>query len=335
MAVHDAYPRLTPYELLLPDAEFADRRFPTIAGEAAGRGVDADNPAAFVMLGAVQGVLAELREEEAPSEAAHDHGGALHFAYQMWRGGGCGGPPEPGVQPALVLAARQTVRDLLDEAAGAGTEAAGRAGQRAESATMAGRAGAESARLAGQGEEASAKMAGRGGEDCQIGRSDAPGLPEWQTSGFPGSLEGRAGYLQLPQHLAWLAAETPPESVDGFFWHADARGTLHLALAAGVRTDRAGYLFVPVPPQPLAALPEWVRGPAREGGGDFTTELPGAELDALVGIQTPAEVYKLAGLLLRRMEAASGSDVRPPPQAESEATHEGGPRPTALHWKPL
>ena len=58
MAVHDAYARLTPYELLLPEPDFADRRFPAIGDEAAQQGVDAGNPAAFVMLGAVQAALA-------------------------------------------------------------------------------------------------------------------------------------------------------------------------------------------------------------------------------------------------------------------------------------
>ena len=38
-------------------------------------GTDPANPAAFVMLGAVQGILADLREEDTDPEASHDHGG--------------------------------------------------------------------------------------------------------------------------------------------------------------------------------------------------------------------------------------------------------------------
>ncbi|MYK66474.1 MAG: hypothetical protein F4022_08390, partial [Gemmatimonadetes bacterium] len=102
MAVHDAYARFTPYELLLPDPDFPDRCFTAITREAEERGVDAGNPAAYVMLGAVQGALTELREDDAGAESAHDHAGILFHAYHFWR---CGG--------GVVLAHRKTVRGLL------------------------------------------------------------------------------------------------------------------------------------------------------------------------------------------------------------------------------
>ena len=246
MAIHDAYARLTPYELLFPEPEFPEQRFPAIREEAAERGTDPANPAAFVMLGAVQGILADLREEDTDPEVAHDHGGVLYFAYQMWRTGG-----------EVVLAHQKTVRGLL------------------------------------------------AGPECV---ADAADKSLWQKG-----LGGRAGYLQLPQHLVWIeeTRNTVPESVDGFFWHGDHLGTLHLALAAGMRSDRPGYLYVPVPPQPLGSLPGWASGPAREEGRDFETSLPGADLDALLGIRTPAEVFKLAALLLGRL-AREGPARRPP-----------------------
>ena len=115
MAIHDAYARFTPYELLLPDPEFEDRCFAAIAREAEERGVDPGNPAAFVTLGAVRGGLAELREEDAGAQEALDHAGLLFFAYHLWRGDG-----------AIVLAPRKTVRELLAGAkgvVGAGGEA--------------------------------------------------------------------------------------------------------------------------------------------------------------------------------------------------------------------
>ena len=294
MAVHDAYARLTPYELLLPDPEFADRRFPAIAEEAAERGADPGNPAAFVMLGAVQGILAELREDDAPRESAHDHAGLLHFAYQMWRCGGCaaaeprpgghvdaGEPPTGGHDPAVVLVTAASVRELL-------------------------------------------RGSSTNGSDPASPESDPASAADERAS----ALRDRAGYVQLPQHLVWL--EEGPESVDGLFWHADRRDTLHLALVAGMRSDRAGCVFVPVPPQPLASLGEWARGPAREGGGDFSTSMPGADLDGLAGIRTPAEVYKLAALVLGRL-AAGGS-----PASSGHVSEAGsGPRPTALPWARL
>ncbi len=243
MAIHDAYARLTPYELLLPDPDFPDRHFPGIGEEAGERGVDPGNPAAFVMLGAVQGALAELRTDDTAPEAAHDHGTVLYFAYHMWR---------RGAEIALVRA--DTMRDLL-----AGSS-----------------------------------------------REPSPTQDESWSAG----LHARTGYIQLPQHLVWIEEGDAPESVDGFFWAADTSGALHLALVSGVRPDRPGYGVVPVPPLPLASLPGWAAGPAREGGGDFTTSLPGAELDGLLGIRTPAEVFKLAALVLARLPSA------PPPRPD-------------------
>ena len=275
MAIHDAYARLTPYELLFPEPEFPDRRFPAIGDEARERGTDTGNPAAFVMLGAVQGILADLREESADAEAAHDHGGVLYFAYQMWRMGG-----------RVVLAQQKTLRGLLSES---------------------------------------------------VDTTDTHGKSLWAKE-----LGGRAGYLQLPQHLVWIeeTRNGAPESVDGFFWHGDHLGALHLALAAGMRSDRPGYLFVPVPPQPLGSLPGWASGPAREDGRDFETSLPGADIDQLLGIRTPAEVFKLAALLLWRLtredptlRSATAGDPTPP--TPSDAPPAQSPRPTALPWTTL
>ena len=262
MAIHDGYARFTPYEMLLPDAEFAERHFPGIGDEARERGIDTGNPAAFVMLGAVQGALAELREEDSGPGTEHDHGGVLFFAYHMWRTDG-----------RVVLARRKTVRGLL----------AGGAGVRGESLWV---------------------------ED----------------------LKGRAGYLQLPQHMVWIeeAEGGPPESMDGFFWVGDRTGVLHLALIAGMRSDRPGYGVVPVPPQPLDTLPGWAVGPAREEGGDFETSLPGAELDGLLGIRTPAEAFKLAALLFARM--AGGEPESCPPRGSASP---GRPRPSALPFATL
>ena len=265
MAIHDAYARFTPYEMLLPDAGFPDRHFPVIGAEAEQLGVDTANPAAFVMLGAVQGVLAELREEDAGAEAAHDHGAVLFFAYHLWRTGG-----------GVVLAQQETLRGLL---------------------------GGE------------AKPAEVGGDAL-----------------WPQELGGRAGYVQLPQHFVWIeeAQSGPPESVDGFFWVGDDTGALHLALVAGMRSDRPGYAVVPVPPQPLDTLYGWATGPARDDGADFETSLPGAELDRLLGIRTPAEVFKLAALLLGRM-------VRERPEAcvPREAASAAQPRPSTLPFATL
>ncbi len=302
MAIHDAYARLTPFELLLPDPDFPDRHFPGIGEEAGERGTDPGNPAAFVMLGTAQGALAELRTEETAPEAAHDHGTVLYFAYHMWR---------TGAEIALVRV--DTIRGLL----------------------------------AGSSREPSPT----------------------QDESWSAALHERTGYIQLPQHLVWIEegdnggpsrdpaqgpsgqrrlppepapppedsgpAGAAPESVDGFFWAADASGALHLAMVCGMRPDRPGFGIVPVPPLPLASLPGWATGPAREGGGDFTTSLPGAELDGLLGIRTPAEVFKLAALVLTRLSSAPppGSDITTGEAHDPAATPGTSPAPgqPAIH----
>lgn len=265
MAIHDAYARFTPYELLLPDEEFPERHFPGIGAEAGERGTDTGNPAAFVMLGAVQGALAELREEDAEPGAAHDHGAVLFFAYHVWRTGG-----------GVVLVRQATLRSLL----------------------------------------------GGGG-----GSGGVRGKSLWTNE-----LRGCAGYVQLPQYLVWLedAQGGSPESVDGFFWAGDDTAALHLALVAGMRSDRPGYAVVPVPPQPLDALPGWETGPARDGSADFGTSLPGAELDGLLGLGTPAEVFKLAALVLGLM-----SRERPEAYSPREAGAAPKPRPSGLPFATL
>lgn len=274
MAVHDAYARVTPYELLLPAPDFADQRFPAVESEAVARGTDLTNPAAFATCGAVQSILADLRpDDETPTPGAEPaqasaHAHLLYFAFQLWRTAGATEVPEGQrsrtpqapegsrhpTRPVVALLSRPTLSALAT--------------------------------------------------------SDA------LTPGWEAGLEGRAGYLQLPQHMVW--AEEPgaarPESVDGFFWSATGRDALHAAAVTGMRPSRPGYGFVPVPPQPLDSLSAWTASPAREDGPDFATDLPGAEIEGLLGIRTPAEVFKLLAFALDRW-AQRGPATEPEPEA--------------------
>ena len=289
MAVHDAYARLTPYELLLPSPDFADERFPAIEAEAGARGTDLHNPAAFTVSGPVQGILAELRPDDdgpaavAPEEAApdasalqgpHVHGEVLFFAYHLWRTARPHGPP------GVTLITQRTLRSLL-----AGADEQGRPAPRA-------RAKLESPPAAGA-----------------------------SNSGWERALRGRAGYVQLPQHMVWAdeAGAERPESVDGFFWAAAPEYAFHAAAVAGMRQGRPGYGVIPAPPQPLNSLSSWTTAPAREGGGEFSTNLPGAQLDGLVGIRTPAELLKLVALALERSTRRPRKPVRSPPAPSSAA----------------
>lgn len=284
MPVHDAYARLTPYELLQPDAEFPSRHFAAIRDEAVETGADLTNPAAFVMTAAVRSALAELQPDdpESPSAgreagAAYDHGHALFFAFHMWRAG-----------RELLLLSRPTVARLTS------TE------------------------------------------------SEAPTPAPNPAAGWERSLEGRAGYVQFPQHLVWTSAgdDSPPESIDGFFWTAGSGSVLHLAAVSGMHPARPGYSFLAIAPQPLATLSEWAAGPAREGDRDFSTSLPGGEIDGLVEIRTPAELLKLASRALGTIVACDSTShdqplpkIDPPPRHEDPSTAPGsGPVPSSLPY---
>jgi len=81
MPTHDAYARLTPYELAFPDRQFvADNavRIRREAEEEAGGGLD--DPGRFLSLVSVSEVLAEIRPREESSEGIHSYGLLLYHA---------------------------------------------------------------------------------------------------------------------------------------------------------------------------------------------------------------------------------------------------------------
>ena len=309
MAVHDAYARVTPYELLFPSPDFPDARFPAVEAEAVAAGIDLDNPAAFATLGGVHGILQALRPEGEPAPGAQPqeaaaatgaHADVLYFAYQIWRLGRrreeAGGTPGEGSRDGGGPTARtEADKDLPFEESRA-PEPGGPDARRHE------------------------RDCGPDGmPDCPLVLLTRRALRDLLASppvaaGWEAALRGKAGYVQLPQRLAWAEAPvfSAPESVDGFFWAATQAGVFHAAAVAGMRRDRPGYDVVPVPSQELASLSGWTDGPARDGGADFATDLPGAEMDGLVGIRTPAEVMKLLALALHRLTRDGGAATPPP-----------------------
>jgi hypothetical protein len=120
-----------------------------------------------------------------------------------------------------------------------------------------------------------------------------------------------AGYLRLPRNLIWAAPEPGerPEPADGFFWAylpaADAPRTLYLLMALGLRADRPGFSVVTAAGAPD---PHWADVDARPGVTDFTTTIPGGELDRLYSVETTAELLKLASRCFRVLD---GPDNQP------------------------
>jgi hypothetical protein len=135
-----------------------------------------------------------------------------------------------------------------------------------------------------------------------------------------------AGYLQLPQHLFWARLEgAAPESVDGAFWTVSAAGRLHVLPITGVRPERPGFGTLAVPDAPLAHAAEWVHATVREGGEDYASDLPGADIDRLYAIRSVGEILKLMARFF--VHAAEVTGRPEPPRA---APTRGGPAPSAL-----
>jgi hypothetical protein len=87
MPIHDAFPRVTPYELLLPQENFADEWFPRIKAEAEERGVPGNDPQTFALLSEVGAVLRTIRGEDDDPQSIHQTGILLFHAYHFWQEG--------------------------------------------------------------------------------------------------------------------------------------------------------------------------------------------------------------------------------------------------------
>lgn len=87
MPIHEAYARVTPYELSFPDPGWARGRFAAIREEATARGVDAGDATAFVLLATAGSALRELRPEGEPAELIELHGLLLYHAFHFWEAG--------------------------------------------------------------------------------------------------------------------------------------------------------------------------------------------------------------------------------------------------------
>ena len=148
--------------------------------------------------------------------------------------------------------------------------------------------------------------------------------------GAPPEPPAASGYLQLPQHMFWMGGDggLPPESIDGVCWTTGERGLLHAMLAIGVRPDRPGLGVVPIPEAPLTDASMWAAASVRgEGEGeDFTSDLPGADLDRLYALKTAGEALKLLARFFSYARAFPGALER-----RAAHAHEGVlPAPSAL-----
>ncbi len=136
-----------------------------------------------------------------------------------------------------------------------------------------------------------------------------------------------SGYLQLPRNLIWArpgGTEDPPEPLDGVFWTRSVSGVVDLLAVSGIRGDRPGFSVLPVPPLRDREVQGWLTRAGREEGKDFTTTLPGGELDRLYSVETPGELVKLAARILAH--GAVVPDALGPPQEPAPSPGETASR---------
>jgi hypothetical protein len=132
-------------------------------------------------------------------------------------------------------------------------------------------------------------------------------------------------YLQLPQHLFWVDGEGAPESLDGMFltW---AGAEMNAMAVAGVANRSTGIIIMPLPPVPITDLPSLARERMREDTEDFSTSIPGAEIDGLYGVASAGEALKLVARLLPELQSAEAA-------APGTEAAEGAPTPSALPYR--
>ncbi len=254
MSLHDAYARLTPFEIAFPDRGRFEEVAAAAIDEADRGGIDATDPDAFSTLASVGDFLSELHGDEVPRVELIQHGLLLFHAVHFSRAG----------RP-LFLLDRAAARALV---------------------------------------------------------LSAPGRPPEPPT--------HAGYVQLPQHLFWAAAGPDggsPESVDGLFWTVSRAMRVHVLPIVGVRPDRAGFGALSLPEAPLAHAADWMHADIRGSSNDFTSRLPGAELDDLYAVEAAGEVFKLLARFFSHLADLGALREGPRP------TEGGvGPRPSELGY---
>ncbi len=172
-------------------------------------------------------------------------------------------------------------------------------------------------------------------EARQLVSPEVEGVQESESQRFGAEgLLPASGYLQLPRHLFWVAPEAIeggagiPESLDGMFWIADDQ-SVQLLVALGVRDARAGISVIPLPAIPSESISELLVGSIRPDGNDFSSSLPGAELENLYEIRTAGELVKLFGRAMVSLLSGNGGVPRAvpnlTPSQSGDFRFEGGP----------
>ena len=87
MSLHDAYARITPYELAFRDRSTAEDLVAQIDDEAAGSGADPHDPHAFLTMGSVGAFIRGLEEPGAPPGSVYHLGALVYHGVHFTRAG--------------------------------------------------------------------------------------------------------------------------------------------------------------------------------------------------------------------------------------------------------
>ncbi len=157
------------------------------------------------------------------------------------------------------------------------------------------------------------------------------------------ALPGKAGYVQFPQHMFWAVSgeEEAPESLDGIFWASPDGENVTILVVMGIRKERPGLGVVPLPTLPLSAAAPWASMQVRPEGEDFSTDIPGADLEGLYAIQAGGEAVKLAMRIFwyldvfpgRVRDEPIGSGMEPPAGDPEPVPESDGPTRTTLPYR--
>jgi hypothetical protein len=260
MSLHDAYARITPFEIAFPHEGSVEDLAQAVMEEASSRGVDPELPGIFITLGSVNDFVRDVLAPDASEGALQRYAALLFQAVQFVRAG----------RPLYLLDTSAT-RRLVD---------------------------------------------------------DVP-------SALPRPVSA-AGYLQLPQHLFWMGGpgEAVPESVDGLFWFESEREVMHVLPITGVLPDGPGFKAVPLPEAPSSDAPQWMDADMRGDAGDYTSALPGHDLDRLYSVETAGEVFKLLARFFAYLDSAPAPriTVTAPDASESPGTPPEAPQRSALAY---
>jgi len=125
-----------------------------------------------------------------------------------------------------------------------------------------------------------------------------------------------------------------PESVDGLFWFVPKTDVIHVLPITGVLSDQPGFTALALPEAPLGDARQWLDADMRGSEPDYSSSLPGHDLDQLYSVESTGEVLKLLARFFAYLEStpAAREDVAAGEGGGPTESRTKGPSPSALPY---